>query len=144
MMHTKHFSHPSCRSVVTLLLTCILAACNTPGEKYSCSTSTAESLNGVWTVQLAVNNIWMLQLAPHPEHTGSWRGELTQGAQRFAVVADLDDGEFTMEESHDGQRIAATWLGKLETDSCELILSGERRNEQGTASPFVVLRDRSR
>lgn len=86
-----------------------------------------EQLHGIWTVQLdGAGPYWSLQLGPHPEHRGSLRGELTQGAQRYPVVADLDKGEFTLEESHDGQRIAATWLGDVVAGSCGQALRGER------------------
>jgi hypothetical protein len=86
-----------------------------------------EQLHGIWTVQLdGAGPYWSLQLGPHPEHRGSLRGELTQGAQRYPVVADLDKGEFTLEESHDGQRIAATWLGDVVAGSCAQALRGER------------------
>lgn len=86
-----------------------------------------EQLHGIWTVQLdGAGPYWSLQLGPHPEHRGSLRGELIQGAQRYPVVADLDKGEFTLEESHDGQRIAATWLGDVVAGSCGQALRGER------------------
>jgi hypothetical protein len=86
-----------------------------------------EQLHGIWTVQLnGAGPYWSLQLGPHPEHRGSLRGELIQGAQRYPVVADLDKGEFTLEESHDGQRIAATWLGDVVAGSCAQALRGER------------------
>jgi len=86
-----------------------------------------QQLHGAWTVQLeSTGPHWTLQLGPHPEHRGSLRGELTQGALRYPVVADLDKGEFTLEESHDGKRIAATWLGEVVPGSCGRALRGER------------------
>lgn len=86
-----------------------------------------EQLHGVWTVQMdGAGPNWTLRLGPHPEHQGSLRGELMQGALRYPVVADLDHGELTLEESHDGQRIAATWLGEVLADSCGQALRGER------------------
>lgn len=100
-----------------------------------------EQLHGVWTVQLdgAVPQ-WTLQLGPHPEHQGSLRGELKQGSLRYPVVADLEDGEFTLEESHDGQRIAATWLGGVVAGSCGLALRGERIGPQEHRQAFDIKR----
>lgn len=98
-------------------------------------------LQGTWLVQLNSNGAeWTLQLGPHPEHQGSLRGELTQGAKRYPVVADLEEGEFTLEESHDGQRIAATWLGKVQTYRCKVSITGERQTGQDTrpAQSFVI------
>ena len=86
-----------------------------------------KQLHGVWAVQMdGAGPNWTLQLGPHPEHQGSLRGELMQGALRYPVVADLDHGELTLEESHDGKRIAATWLGEVEAGSCGRALRGER------------------
>ena len=100
-----------------------------------------EQLHGAWTVQLDDSGPkWTLQLGPHPEHRGSLRGELTQGALRYPVVADLDEGEFTLEESHDGQRIAATWLGKVAPKSCGQALRGERIGPQERRQTFDMRR----
>jgi hypothetical protein len=98
-----------------------------------------EQLHGVWTVHLEGSGTpWTLQLGPHPEHQGSLRGELTQGALRHPVVADLDEGEFTLEESHDGQRIAATWLGEVVEGSCGRILQGQRIGPQERRQAFLI------
>jgi hypothetical protein len=100
-----------------------------------------EQLHGAWTVQLDDSGPkWNLQLGPHPEHRGSLRGELTQGTLRYPVVADLDEGEFTLEESHDGQRIAATWLGKVAPKSCGQALRGERIGPQERRQAFDMRR----
>ena len=98
-----------------------------------------EQLHGVWAVQLDDSSPkWTLQLGPHPEHRGSLRGELTQGALRYPVVADLDEGEFTMEESHDGQRIAATWLGSRLEGDCTRSLNGSRIENDQTRQAFTL------
>jgi hypothetical protein len=68
------------------------------------------------------------------------RGELTQGALRYPVVGDLDNGEFTLEESHDGQRIAATWLGEVALKSCGQALRGERIGPQERRQAFDMKR----
>jgi hypothetical protein len=100
-----------------------------------------EQLHGVWAVQLDESGPqWTLQLSPHPEHQGSLRGELTQGTLRYPVVADLDDGEFTLEESHDGQRIAATWLGEVVAGSCGSALRGVRIGSQDRRQAFRMQR----
>jgi hypothetical protein len=104
----------------------------------------ALQLQGQWQVQLkAQTQAWRLELKPHPEHIGSLRGTLDTGTQRFAVVADWDDGEFTLEESHDGQRIAATWLGKLKPNSCAKALTGQRETAQGVMDFFEMRRFRA-
>jgi hypothetical protein len=95
-----------------------------------------QQLHGAWTVQLeSTGPHWTLQLGPHPEHPGSLRGELTQGALRYPVVADLDQGEFTLEESHDGQRIAATWMGEVKRVQCDWLITGQRQWGDATRPP---------
>ena len=98
-----------------------------------------EQLHGVWTVQLDGSGPpWTLQLGPHPEHQGSLRGELKQGTLRYPVVADLEGGEFTLEESHDGARIAATWLGTVVAGSCGRALQGQRIGPQERRQAFLI------
>lgn len=100
-----------------------------------------EQLHGAWTVQLdGAGPQWSLQLGPHPEHLGSLRGELTLGALRYPVVADLDGRDFTLEESHDGQRIAATWLGEMAQGSCGKVVQGERSGPQEHRRTFRMQR----
>lgn len=102
----------------------------------------ALQLQGPWLVQLHDQpHLWKLDLKPHPEHMGSLRGELDTGFQRFVVVADLDEDEFTLEETHDGQRIAATWLGQLNPESCGQSLHGERHTTLGASQSFEMRRN---
>lgn len=88
---------------------------------------------------------WTLKLQAHPEHQGSLRGVLTQQGRQFSVVADMDDAAFTMEETQDGQRISATWLGTLKTGHCDQLIAGERHSE-GTqrTQHFVIYSNRHR
>ena len=46
------------------------------------------------------------------------RGALNREGERAQVAGDLDDGEFTLEESADGSDIAAVWLGDVVEGSC--------------------------
>jgi hypothetical protein len=138
-----------------LALICIagLTACATPGPQglqaaaAGCADNeiTAEQLVGTWRVSLSGQpGSWTLVLRPHPEHEGSLRGALMQNPQHYAVAADLEDGEFTMEESRDGQRIAATWLGKVQASSCGQRIAGERQDSTGAAERFEMRSERLR
>ena len=120
-----------------------LSACNLLPTRSACPTAqdlTPEMLYGQWTVQITGEMPWALTLGPHPEHVGSLRGELTQGQQRHAVVADLDDGDFTLEETHDGQRIAATWLGSLPIAGCGRQIQGHRTLAGQNSRGFLITR----
>ena len=55
------------------------------------------------------------------------------------MAGDVDEGEFTLEESQDGVRISATWLGDVVEGSCGREIRGTWKAE-GTATgrPFVL------
>lgn len=127
----------------SLLAVLTLVACTGLMPRNDCPAAqdmTAEMLQGLWTVQLAGEAPWALTLGPHPEHAGSLRGTLTQGPHRRAVVADLDEGEFTLEETHDGQRITATWLGSLPAAGCGRHIQGQRLLSDQRSQPFQITR----
>lgn len=124
-----------------------LSACQGLPTRSACPTGqdmSPQMLYGAWTAQIEGEPVWTLTLGPHPEHAGSLRGELTptlnQRTQRRAVVADLDDGEFTLEETHDGQRIAATWLGQLPKAGCGRQIQGHRSMAGQDNRPFLISR----
>jgi len=125
-----------------LLLAWVLSGCNLPLQTPDCPLGQslgADQLLGNWTLHMAgMATPWALSLAPHPEHMGSLRGELRQGDQRHPVVADLEGREFTMEESHDGQRIAATWLGTAVHGHCGRWIEGERLATDQAGQGFTM------
>lgn len=130
------------------VLTCLLASMPSLGQT-PCPTAaeiSAEGLIGSWTVELHGQppERWSLTLLAHPEHTGSLKGRLLQGTRTAEVVADWDEGEFTMEESHDGLRIAATWLGTASEGQCGRQIEGMRQADAAPASPtrFTMRRGR--
>ena len=102
----------------------------------------AKMLIGPWEVELHTQppQRWPLTLQAHPEHTGSLKGSLVQDARTAQVVADWDDGEFTMEESHDGQRIAATWLGAATEGRCGRQIDGTRLQSEATVPTRFTMR----
>jgi hypothetical protein len=135
-------SHQRFWAITGMAAVFALSGCNS--IQLNCSATAdirPEQLHGFWKVRLgATDSHWTLQLGPHPEHRGSLRGELSQGALRYPVVADLDGQDFTLEESHDGQRIAATWLGEVVTSSCGQTLRGERIGPQERREAFDMQR----
>jgi hypothetical protein len=91
-----------------------------------------EMLIGTWRVEwtdggrVRGETPWTLQLGPHPEYAGSLKGSLSRGHERHLVVADWDDETLTMEESVDGQRIAATWQAQATEGQCGREMRGMR------------------
>ena len=127
------------------ILGLLLSSCSMLPPQDRCADQvTADMLIGQWSVQLHGESApWTLALTPHPEHLGSLRGELSQGDRRHRVVADLDGSEFTMEESHNGYQIAATWLGHLNDGQCAHRIVGQRlvdTQTMSTSQNFLMLK----
>jgi hypothetical protein len=83
-----------------------------------------------------------LRLERHPDYRESFRGTLERGERQAQVAGDLEDGDFTLEESNDGVRIAATWLGELVEGSCGREIRGTWTRDGETAGIPFVLRKR--
>lgn len=81
-----------------------------------------------------------LLLEPHPRYTASLAGEINRNGERSRVVADLEDGELTLEESADGVRISATWLGDVTEGSCGREIRGVWEASGGTPRRNFTLR----
>lgn len=90
-----------------------------------------------------------IRLGKHPELAGSVSGELERagaaGTERARVSGDVDEGDFTLEESSDGQRISATWIGQVVDASCGKEIKGTWTKERDTspnppqaAQPFTL------
>lgn len=82
-----------------------------------------------------------LQLQRHPELSDSVRGEVARDGVTALVAGDLDDGDLTLEESRDGQRISATWIGQVVADSCGKEIRGTWTDaDTDTRRDFVLRR----
>ena len=77
----------------------------------------------------------------HPEYPGSVRGRLKRsgpGNDLQAVLSgDVVDGEFNLDESDDGVRMSATWVGT--PFDCGTRLRGERELSQAAEDEHTVL-----
>ncbi len=87
-------------------------------------------LLGQWQAELGGQSV-ALRLGPHPELRDSVRGTLQRSGRTVQVVGDVDDGQLTLEESEDGKRISATWLGEVTEGRCG-------KEIRGTWSPEVA------
>ncbi|MEJ5992559.1 hypothetical protein WG902_21340 [Ramlibacter sp. PS3R-8] len=59
-----------------------------------------------------------LVLEKHATYADSLSGTIERGTVRRPVSGEVEDGEFTLEESADGVRISGTWLGEVVEGSC--------------------------
>lgn len=84
----------------------------------------ARELQGRWRATIQGLPESRLQLGPHPEMSESVFGTLQRGGTTAQVAGDVDDGALTLEESEDGKRISATWLGDVVEGSCGTEIRG--------------------
>ena len=138
------------RSAV-LVATCWLAGAalaDTPSPRApppaSCpagSEITQVHLLGLWRASFdGLGQGATLLLEPHPELAESVRGAINRDGVRALVAGDVDDGEFTLEESADGVRIDATWTGTVIDGSCGREIRGDWQRTGDAAVRAFVLR----
>ena len=103
-----------------------------------------QHLYGLWQAQfdgLAQGATVLIE--KHRELTDSFSGAINRGGGKALLAGDVDDGEFTMEESTDGVSISATWVGTVVDKSCGHEIRGTwQAARDNLARPFV-LRKRS-
>lgn len=85
----------------------------------------------------------VLRLVPSPRHADGVSGTVERpGGQppTAQVAGDVDDGDFTLEESVDGRQIAATWTGRVMEDTCGKEIRGQWRRASDPDTRTFVLR----
>lgn len=102
----------------------------------------ASDLYGLWRAEfepLATPATVLLER--HPDLAGSVRGLLQREGVRAWVSGDVDNGDFTLEESANGRNISATWLGEVSPESCGREIKGTWTSETQPQKPLrFVLR----
>ena len=102
---------------------------------------TAVHLYGLWHAEWEGQTQGAdVQFVRHPENAGSVRGHLIRNAVPVQLAGDVDNGEFSLEESIDGQRISATWVGAVVPTSCGKEIRGSWNNALNNTSTAFVLR----
>lgn len=82
-----------------------------------------------------------LQLERHAELSDSVRGRIEREGVSAQVVGDVDNGDFTLEESRDGLRISANWIGRFVPQSCGKEIRGTWTDaDNGTQRDFILRR----
>jgi len=103
----------------------------------------AADLYGLWRAEF--QGLWdgaTLLIERHPRYAQSFSGAINRNGVRGPIAGDIEQGELTLEESADGVRIAATWLGDVVEGSCGREIRGTWRPEGGAAERGFVLRKR--
>lgn len=95
-------------------------------------------LLGFWRAEVDGRPGATLLLEAHPEYAG-FRGAINRNGERRLVAGDIEDGELTLEESADGKRISAIWLGDVADGSCGREIRGTWKAEgDKNPRPFVM------
>jgi hypothetical protein len=84
-----------------------------------------------------------LRFERHPELAESVRGRVERDGASIQLAGDVDEGDFTLEESQDGQRISATWTGRVVNGSCGKEIRGTWTNAADSSTRTFVLRRQS-
>lgn len=126
-----------------LLAACVALAAPVPAQP-ACPAAaevTHVHLLGLWRAEFS--GLWegaTLLLEQHPDYAQSFKGAINRDGQRGLVAGDIEEGGFTLEESADGRRIAATWLGDVVEGSCGREIRGTWQAEGEKAGRGFVLR----
>jgi hypothetical protein len=111
----------------------VTTACPKPAEV------THQHLYGAWRAEFTPGASATLRLEKHTEFAQSVSGEITRGNVRAQVAGDVEDGDFHLEESSDGIRIAAVWAGQVVDGSCGKEIKGTwKHHKDGTERTFVL------
>jgi len=101
----------------------------------------AADLLGLWRAELeGLGHVGTLLLEKHPLYAESFSGTINRDGERRALAGDVEDGDFTLEESADGMRIAATWIGELVEGSCGREVRGTWTIDGANSGRAFVLR----
>jgi hypothetical protein len=126
------------------LLFVVMLACMTGAAAQDCphaSEVKQSHLLGLWRAEFeGQGHVGSLLLEKHATYSESFSGAINRNGERRLLAGDVEDGEFTLEESADGQRIAATWLGELVEGSCGREIRGTWTAEGDAQTPrkFVL------
>ena len=103
------------------------------------------TLLGQWSAELssaspALPTTAKIELWPHPELAASVRGRVLRSGAQTLAAGDVDQGDFTLEESVNGTNISATWIGQVVQGSCGKEIRGTWSQEHPPLSLSFVLR----
>jgi hypothetical protein len=116
-------------------------AATSPGVPCPAASEVARRhLLGLWRAEFEGGAGATLLLETHPEFAESVRGAINRDGDRALVAGDVEDGEFTLEESVNGTNISAVWLGDVVEGSCGREIRGTWRAEGDSRTLTFVLR----
>jgi hypothetical protein len=112
-----------------------------PGACPKTAEITHRELLGLWRAEFeGLAQGATLLLEPHAEFAESVRGAINRNGERALLAGDVEDGEFTLEESANGVNISATWLGDIVEGTCGKEIRGtwQAEGDRRRARAFVL------
>jgi len=97
-------------------------------------------LLGTWNAEVEGRPAAVIVLRQHPDMAESVRGSVRRADRETETSGDVDEGEFTLEESADGVHISAVWLGDVVEGSCAREIRGTWQADGESATHKFVLR----
>ncbi len=131
------------RALTALLLAAAAAGshADTPAPCPHASEVRQAHMLGLWRAEFeGRGHVGSLLLEKHAVYSESVSGTINRNGERRLLAGDVEDGEFTLEESADGKRIAATWLGEVVEGSCGREIRGTWTAEGDPTPHAFVLR----
>lgn len=114
---------------------CAQAPCPEAGDV------TTQQLLGLWHAQLTGEaDPVIVLLEKHPEYAGNFRGAVKRAGVVRVAAGDVDDGDFTLEESADGVHISAAWTGAVVEGSCGREIRGTWKADGAATGQDFILR----
>lgn len=97
-------------------------------------------LYGLWRAEFAgLPQGATLLFEKHPEWADSLSGAINRNGERARISADIEQGEFNLEESGDGVQVSAVWQGTVVAGSCGKEIRGTWNSQSNrTLYPFVL------
>ena len=124
---------------LVLVLACTGAAAQTQDCPKALDVTPAQ-LFGLWRAEFdgKLPGATLL-LEKHPRYADSFSGGVNRNGVQGVISGEIEDGEFSLEESTDGQHIAATWIGEIVEGSCGREIRGTWQKDGAAQSvPFVM------
>jgi hypothetical protein len=130
------------KRVVALLAVAMAGAAMAQPCPHASEVRQADML-GLWRAELeGAGHVATLLLQKHELYAESFSGWINRNGERRQLAGDVEDGEFTFEESADGVHIAANWVGELVEGSCGKEARGVWTVDGETSGkPFVLRKD---
>jgi hypothetical protein len=133
------------RCLVSGLLAALAATAGAVHAQADCAQAAdadQATLVGSWQAEFDGQRAGTLLLRKDPEYAETVVGTIERDGEHRRLAGDVDNGDFTLEESADGVHIVAAWLGEVVEGSCGREIRGTWKAEgAATGHAFILRKD---